>query len=236
MSPDELNAYNDVVLSMNETNKIAWKEAKQITDVVLRKEKETEILATGFQPGYIPKTAGRIAFDALVRHHQDDEIDDEFVKQCEAIILDANDAENAYHVAAKIYCGQWLKAEPVISQSPEWAYYYNHLLLKTKGQIRVIGEETIATDPAYSVLLGRMVLGGRFRRGEPAINQCAKSSLAYAIHVIGGRYSAGESAISKDENIEIAYDEFLAGKGIIRQITNANSLATECDPNLEAGE
>jgi hypothetical protein len=146
---------------MNARNKVAWKEAKQITDTVARQEIMDGIKATGFQPGSLPYTTGRIAFEALKSHKMGIDIDDVFVDKCEKIII-ASGAEYSFHACSKIFRGPWPAAQDVISKSAQWSHAYNAHILKGNGKI---GEAQIAKNAIYSVLHALLTIRGRWPPG-----------------------------------------------------------------------
>ena len=233
MSNDELRDYDNVVNAMNERNKVAWKEAKQIIDTVERQERMDEIKRTNFQPGSLPYTTGRIAYEALRAHKIGLDIDNEFVDKCEKIIINSG-AEYAFHAANKIFKGTWPEAEAVIATDAQWSCFYNNLILKSEG--RFIGENAIAQIPEYAVLHARMVLEDKFPAGEESISQDARASYEYAVFVIDGRYVEGEKAISGSDKYSEKYAEFLERKSKQNPESSAYLLATERQSNEEAGE
>jgi hypothetical protein len=233
LSNDELRDYDNVVNAMNERNKVAWKGAKQIKDTVARQEEEAKIIATGFNPGSLPYTTGRISYEALRAHKMGINIDEEFVDKCEKIIINSG-AEYAFHAANKIFKAPWPEAEAVIATDPQWSVMYNNLILRTEG--RFIGENAIAQSPEYSVLHARMILEGRFHEGEKSIANDARSSYEYALYVVDGRFPEGEAAISSVERYAEKYAEFLERKSQQNPESSAYLLATESQFNEEAGE
>jgi len=235
MSNDELRDYDNVVNAMNERNKVAWKEAKQIKDTEARQEIMDGIKSTGFQPGSLPYTTGRIAYEALRTHKMGLDIDNEFVDKCEKIIINSG-AEYAFHAANKIFKGPWPEAENVIAADDQWSSFYNNLILKSEG--RFIGETAIAQSPEYSVLHARMILEGRFPAGEEAISKDARAAYEYALYVVDGRFPEGEAAISSVERYAEKYAEFLERKSKQNPEPESSAylLATESQFNEEAGE
>ena len=233
MSNDELRDYDNVVNAMNARNKVAWKEAKKITDTVARQEIMDEIKTTGFQPGSLPYTTGRIAFEALKSYKMGINIDAEFVDKCEKIIINSG-AEYAFHAAAKIFKGPWPEAENVIAADDQWSCMYNNLILRTEG--RFIGENVIAQSPEYSVLHARMIIEGRFLEGEESISNDARSSYEYALYVVDGRFPEGEAAISSVERYAEKYADFLERKAKQNPESSAYLLATERQSFEELGE
>jgi len=88
--------------------------------------------------------------------------------------------------------------------SAESAYVYAKLVLKGRFEK---GEDVISEHPYYSFLYALHILNGRFKKGEKAISKDDYYSYLYARDVLKDRFKKGEDAISKDAEYSELYRE-----------------------------